>query len=98
MTLHEDVEEWKKFDYSRGDPVTTAEFESLIHEEASRFLDHLNSEDDGWTAALPYRDRVFMNRVINVAANQVTQKRKRKRSPTVEKKPYLEGKLIFPQK
>lgn len=93
VTVHEDVEEWKRVDYSKPEPNATAEFESLIHEETTRFLDYLNLEDDGWTVA---RDRVFMNRIMNVA-DQMTPKRKRKRSPTVEKKPYLEGKLIFSQ-
>ena len=86
-----------RFDYSKSEPDSSAEFESLIHEETSRFLDYMNLEGDGWMVALPYRDRVFLNRVINVTASQVTPKRKRKRSPTAEKKPYLEGKLIFPK-
>ena len=93
VTRSDSLEDWSGTDYSCDLELTT-EFSSLVEEESNRFVEYLQSADDQVMALLD-RDRVFLNRLMNISSGENTPRRKRKRSLTTNKMPSCEWKSLF---
>lgn len=93
VTRSDSLEDWSGTDYSCDLELTT-EFSSLVEEESNRFVEYLQSADDQVMALLD-RDRVFLNKLMNISSGENTPRRKRKRSLTTNKMPSSEWKSLF---